>query len=163
MNPSLQEINEIIMLCDEMVNFVDSRGNIRNGNSLYNEYKKRINDFVKEQELSQRDYAPYVVLDSFYFSSSLYYLNISEVEMIRRTVIELKHELFPDSFDRIFISHREKKQRSSCRVYGFTVFYWHSKTNCHTTREHDFLYISPSYVFGKWQSKFRGNKRTVHK
>ena len=110
MNPSLQEINEIIMLCDEMVNFVDSRGNIRNGNSLYNEYKKRINDFVKEQELSQRDYAPYVVLDSFYFSSSLYYLNISEVEMIRRTVIELKHELFPDSFDRIFISHREKNK-----------------------------------------------------
>ena len=110
MHPSLQEINEIIMLCDEMVNFVDSRGNIRNGNSLYNEYKKRINDFVKEQELSQRDYAPYVVLDSFYFSSSLYYLNISEVEMIRRTVIELKHELFPDSFDRIFISHREKNK-----------------------------------------------------
>ena len=70
MNPSLQEINEIITLCDEMVNFVDSRDNIRNGNSLYNEYKKRINDFVKEQELSQRDYAPYVVLDSFYFSSS---------------------------------------------------------------------------------------------
>lgn len=30
--------------------------------------------------------------------------------MIRRTVVELKHELFSDSFDRIFISHREKNK-----------------------------------------------------
>lgn len=110
MNPSFQEINEIIVLCDKIVNFVRSKGNIRNGNSLYNEYKKRINDFVKEQGLSQRDYAPYVVLDSFYFSSSSYSLNISEAEMIYRTVVDLKHKLFPNSFDGIFISHREKNK-----------------------------------------------------
>lgn len=110
MNPSLQEINEIIKICDKMVNFVRSKGIIRNGNSLYSEYKKKIYDFVKKYELLQPDYAPYAVLDSFYFSTSSYYLNMSEVEMIRRTVIELKHELFPDSFDRVFISHREKNK-----------------------------------------------------
>lgn len=110
MNSSLQEINEIITLCDEMVSFVRSKGNIRKGNSLYNEYKEKIRDFVKKHELSQPDYAPYVVLEAFFFSASSYYLNISEAEMIRRTVVELKHELFPDSFDKIFISHREKNK-----------------------------------------------------
>lgn len=110
MNPLLKKINEIIVLCDKMVSFVCSKGNITNGNPLYNEYKERINDFVEERGLSQRDYAPFVVLKTFYFSSPKYYLNMSEVEMVRRTVVELKHELFPDSFDRIFISHREKNK-----------------------------------------------------
>lgn len=110
MNMSLQEINEIITLCDEMVNFVGSKGNIRNGNPLYNEYKRKIRDFVNKHKLTQPDYAPYLVLRYFYFKSPSYYLNMSEVKMIRRTVIELKHELFPDYFDRIFISHREKNK-----------------------------------------------------
>jgi len=122
MNSSLQEINEIITLCDEMVNFVGSKGNIRNGNSLYNEYKKKINDFVKKHELSQRDYVPYAVLDSFYFSTPSYSLNLSETEMIRRTVVNLKHELFPDSFDRIFISHREKNKNQVAAFIDLLYF-----------------------------------------
>lgn len=121
MNPSFEKINEIITICNQMVSCVRSKGDIRNGNSLYNKYKKRISDFVKEQGLLQRDYAPFAVLKAFYFSSHSYYLNISEVEMVRRTVIELKHELFPDSFDRIFISHREKTKIKLPRLWIYCI------------------------------------------
>lgn len=42
MNPALKEINEIIALCDEMIEYISSKGSIRNGNPLYCEYKIRL-------------------------------------------------------------------------------------------------------------------------
>lgn len=108
MNSQLKEINQIIILCDEMVNEVQNKGILRVGNKTYEAYKKKINAFMSSQNLKQCDYGPYAVLDALFFSKGNYTVNLSEAQTIRNLVVELKHSLFPQSFDKIFISHREK-------------------------------------------------------
>ena len=108
MNKQLQEINKIITICDELVREVQDKGILRTGNSTYEAYKKMINAFMSSRNLKQNDYGPYVVLDALFFQSNKYTVNISEAQTIRNAVIDLKHILFPQSFDKIFISHREK-------------------------------------------------------
>ena len=106
MNEQMNEINEIIDLCDEMIEYIKSKGIIRSGDSIYEAYKIKIDDFFRKYHLEDRDYAPYAVLSKLFFTHG-YSVNLSEASMIRRTVVDMKHELCPNCYERIFISHRE--------------------------------------------------------
>lgn len=109
MNLQLQEINQIIALCDDLVKEVRENGILETGNKTYEEYKDRINSFFSNRKLKKSDYGPYEVLDSLYFERRRSYtINLSEAKSIRDNVIMLKHQLFPDAYEKIFISHREK-------------------------------------------------------
>ncbi len=109
MNSKLKEINEIISICDDMLKYIEKHGVICNGNPHYNEYQDKIKHFIGSRKLDRKDYAPYVVLDSFYYPQNRSFtLSFGEAQMIRRTVVGMKHELFPNCYEKVFISHREK-------------------------------------------------------
>lgn len=111
MNTKLKEINEIIALCDDMLEYVRMNGIIRTGNPSYESYKRLIKSFFANHNDIQHDYGPYLVLEKLYFSGAQYYVCLSEAQMIRKTVVDMKHELYPDCFEKVFISHREKDQK----------------------------------------------------
>lgn len=108
MNAQLKEINEIISLCDAMIKQIRDNGVLYSRNREYEEYKERIHSFLRANNLKRYDYGPYRVLVALYYTHAGYTVNMSEAQAIRNTVIGLKHELFPDAYERIFISHREK-------------------------------------------------------
>lgn len=107
MNPKLKEINELIALCDQMLLYIQERGDIRPNNDLYLSYKFKVDSFCRENKINDRNYAPYAVLCKFYFTSSPYTVNRSEVLAIKNALVEIKHMLFKDDYEKIFISHRE--------------------------------------------------------
>lgn len=111
MNFSLQEINEIIALCDEMVKYASKNGTISSGNEVYIKYAHSINNFMYAHKLKDRNYPIFCILDHYYTSNRGSTLNMREVKTIYETVVALKHDLFPESFEKIFISHREKDQK----------------------------------------------------
>lgn len=108
MNTELKEINEIISICDAMIKQIRNDGILYSRNQEYEEYKERINSFLTSHKLMRNDYGPFAILRLLYFNNYSYTVNLSEAKAIRDTVIGLKHELFPDAFEKIFISHREK-------------------------------------------------------
>ena len=108
MNPQLKEINEIITICDSMIYSIRESGNLRTGDQNYEKYKRQIYSFLTSHGLKRKDYAPYVVLNALFFNTGSYSVNMSEAQTIRSTILSLKHELFPDAFEKVFISHREK-------------------------------------------------------
>lgn len=109
MHKKLNEINEIIALCDEMIDYISKNGIIRTGNSIYECYKRHIKVFFDSRDDIQHDYGPYQVLKKLYFPNGhTYSVCKSEAKTIRDTVIGMKHELYPDCFEKVFISHREK-------------------------------------------------------
>lgn len=107
MNPKLKEINELIALCDQMVLYIQERGDIRPNNDLYLLYKFKVESFCKKNKINERGYAPYAILDTFFFKGSTYTVNKSEVLAIKNTLVGIKHTLFKDDYEKIFISHRE--------------------------------------------------------
>lgn len=106
MNPKLKEINELIALCNQMICLVKERGYISTDNDFYQEYKYLVKSFCIINNIYDRQYAPYVVLNEFYRNNTK--LNLSMVHQIRDTLIAIKHSLFENSYEKIFISHREK-------------------------------------------------------
>ena len=108
MNRKLKEINEIIALCDEIIDYISKNGIIRTGNPGYECYMRQIKAFFDSRDDIQHDYGPYQVLNLLHFSGRRYSVCMSEAKTIRDTVIGMKHELFPDCFEKVFISHREK-------------------------------------------------------
>ena len=108
MNSQLKEINEIIVSCDSMIEYINRNGIIRTGNPEYETYKRRIKAFFTSRDDIERNYGPYQVLDKLHFSGNRYTVCLSEAQMIRNTVIWMKHELYPNAYEKVFISHREK-------------------------------------------------------
>lgn len=106
MNPKLKEINELIALCDQMLSITQERGFISTNHELYQTYKRLVKPFCISNNIYDSQYAPYVVLDVFYQSNTK--LNRSMVCQIRGTLTAIKHSLFENSYEKIFISHREK-------------------------------------------------------
>ena len=106
MNPKLKEINELITLCDQMLLITQERGFISTNHELYQTYKRLVKPFCISNNIYDSQYAPYVVLDVFYQSNTK--LNRSMVCQIRGTLTAIKHSLFENSYEKIFISHREK-------------------------------------------------------
>lgn len=112
MNQKLKEINELIALCDQMLLYIQERGDIRPNNGLYLSYKFKVDSFCKGNKINYRNYAPYAVLCTLYFKGNAYTVNRSEVLEIRNALIEIKHTLFKNDYEKIFISHREKDAES---------------------------------------------------
>lgn len=108
MNPGLNEINSLIELCDRMIDFINQYGIIHTGNLQYEEYKKQIIRFFNARNNIRHDYGPYLVLDKLHYSGGGYTVCMSEMQMIRNTLIWMKHDLYPNCYEKIFISHREK-------------------------------------------------------
>lgn len=109
MNEMLQDINEVIDASKALVDYIQKNGTIRNGNYEYNHYKNLIVLFVRKYGFADNANPFYAVLDKYHFSESFAYtVNLSEARMIYRTLVAWKHKLVPDSFEKIFISHREK-------------------------------------------------------
>jgi hypothetical protein len=106
MNPKLKEINGLITLCDQMLSITQERGFISTNHELYQTYKRLVKPFCINNDIYDDQYAPYVVLNEFYRSNTK--LNRSMVCQIRGTLIAIKHFLFENSYEKIFISHREK-------------------------------------------------------
>ncbi len=107
MNPKLQEINELLGLCDQMLSYIQAHGDIRPNNNIYYEYRRKVKSFCSKHNIMNKNYAPFAVLNTFYFESRSYTVNTSEVLAIKNTLVLLKHTLFKDSYEKIFISHRE--------------------------------------------------------
>jgi len=108
MNPKLKDINELVALCDQMLSYIQERGDIRPNNELYLSYKLKVNSFCKANNINNRSYAPYAILCTLYFDSSTYTVNRSEAMAIKNTLVQIKHMLFKNDYEKIFISHREK-------------------------------------------------------
>lgn len=110
MNPKLKEINELIDLCDKMLEQIAKIGDIQKGNTTYLEYKDKVDTFCKKYHINNIEYGPYAILSKFYFISN-YTLNTSEVCSIRDALVKIKHTYFKEDFEKIFISHREKDKK----------------------------------------------------
>lgn len=112
MNTQLTEIQTIINLCEKMVEKTDQNQFIYTNDYLYMQYKVLISAFCSKYNIK---YIPtgnymmiYAILDKYYWDKP----NISTVEprearVILETVIKLKYEMFPNVYEKIFISHRE--------------------------------------------------------
>ncbi|MBR4319721.1 MAG: hypothetical protein IKP69_06700 [Oscillospiraceae bacterium] len=109
--------NEIVKLCESMIEYIQKNGIINKGNELYLNYRKRIYQFVNKYDLKHSDsdihVLLYYIIDMYY---SHYTLNQNEAQIILETIVRLKHELFPDNYEKIFISHREKDKE---QVHAF--------------------------------------------
>ena len=111
MNLKLKEINEIIKWCDQMIDVAHKTGYIKSNHDYYRTYCKQINSFCNAYNLEDRNYAPYAILSTYYcnpYSTATLYP--SEIAEIRHNLVLIKHDLFKDDYEKIFISHREKDE-----------------------------------------------------
>lgn len=112
MKQGLQEINHIISICDKISDYISKNGTVSRwtGGELYNDYRDAIKAFFDSRpDIDKPENAFRAVIQAFLYNpSSNYTLNMSEITVIRSTLIEIKHRCFPNDFERIFISHREK-------------------------------------------------------
>lgn len=107
MNSKLKEINELITLCDQMMFYIQEHGDIRPNNDFYLSYKFKVESFCKQNKINDKRYALFAILCTFYFKGTAYTVNKSEVLEIKNALVEIKHTLFKDCYEKIFISHRE--------------------------------------------------------
>ena len=108
MNPKLKEINEIIAQCDRMMDVAQKIGYIKTNHEYYRIYCERIDNFCTVHNLKDRNYAPYAILCKYWTSSSDATLYPSEIAAIKHNLTLIKHTLFENDYEKIFISHREK-------------------------------------------------------
>lgn len=108
MNPKLKEINEIIAQCDRMMDVAQKIGYIKTNHEYYRIYCERIDNFCTLHNLEDKNYAPYAILCEYWTSSLDATLYPSEIAAIKHNLILIKHTLFENAYEKIFISHREK-------------------------------------------------------
>ena len=114
MKKGLIEINEIIDVCERMIQQINTQGSISSSNSssnIYIEYKKKLNNFIDNYNIEKSSAIDiceiYTNINRYYWRSN-YSINLEEAQYIYHYIVHLKHILFPNDFDHIFISHREK-------------------------------------------------------
>ena len=76
MNPKLKEINELIALCDQMLFYIQERGDIRPNNDLYLPYKFKVAPFANKIKLTIKA----MPLMRFYVHSSLTAVHIRSIK-----------------------------------------------------------------------------------
>lgn len=118
MNNQLFEINQIIRACENMVLFIEQNGPIYSQSDYhYSIYKSMINPFDSKYQLQNSNSVTirglHTVLSDLYWDRPGYIVDIGEAQTILQTVIRLKHELFSQCFEKIFISHSEKDKEQT--------------------------------------------------
>lgn len=111
METKLIEINEIISVCKALVERIQINGIVRAGDDLYEKYKTLINSFcnkygIKDMQ-SKMIHSAYLRIIDYYWKGN-YTVNVKEAQDILEIIVYLKSLLFPDLYEKIFISHREK-------------------------------------------------------
>lgn len=111
MDIKLAEINEIIDVCNTLVQRIEKTGTVQTGDDLYEKYKVLIDSFCdkykigkNQSELIKTTYL--TIKENFWIKN--YSVNLSEANTILVSVKYLKSLLYPDLYEKIFISHREK-------------------------------------------------------
>lgn len=110
MNTTLIEINEILVLLDKIMDELSIGKIICTGNEFYEEYKKKIKSFVQKNKIDESYPDIYTFLCKYYFIKN-YTVDMNEARAMKNLVVELKNVLFPNLFEKIFISHREKDKK----------------------------------------------------
>lgn len=110
MNEALKDINNIIGVCETLEQFIYLHGTSGYRNDIYEQYKQMINSFDTAYRLEFNNspkikYLRYQITKLFW--NGKYTISYEEAQDIKSVIIQLKHALFPDSFEKIFISHRE--------------------------------------------------------
>ena len=118
MNTKLLEINDIISACETMTAYIKENGTVLVGNSShYFEYRDKINRFDDKHDLKNSDSVIvrgiHSVLTDLYWNRPNATVSFVEAETILHTIIRLKHELFPNQYEKIFISHCEKDKEQT--------------------------------------------------
>ena len=106
----LSELNEIINVCKSLVERIKVNGTVRSKDDLYEKYKVLIDSFCTKYKIQDRTSDSFrEIYDTLkhYFWTQRYTVNQNEAQTILETVIQLKYELFPNLYEKIFISHRE--------------------------------------------------------
>ena len=133
MNPRLKEINELIALCDQMLNYVWENGFISTRNETYITYTRlwerfsKKNDVISKRVIKQMFFRGLDLFGAFFLpmsttlmcapiSSSLspsgVLLYRKDILELRNTLVQMKHTKFKDDYEKIFISHREKDAKA---------------------------------------------------
>lgn len=108
MKVTIKDINEIISLCYEMISYIEAKGKIHPGNTLYSDYKRKISSFFDNADINDKsEYLPYIALNKLFFHSAAYTVDINEAKEMLYYVQEVKRDLFGGVYEKIFISHRE--------------------------------------------------------
>lgn len=111
MDNKLIELNDILHLVDRMIEYIQRNSIIRPGNNEYNSYKQALLDFCRKYDVKAEYPAAYNLLDFYFYDSSSYFVDMAEAINIRKAVVALKDVMCPDSYEKIFISHREKDKK----------------------------------------------------
>lgn len=108
MKPDMNELNTIISLCDQMAKKAHKLGYIKTSDEYYLTYCEKISMFCEKHQLNDGNYAPYAILCKYWAPSREDRAYPSEIATIKQNLTIIKHDLFPNDYERIFISHREK-------------------------------------------------------
>lgn len=111
MDNKLIEINNILHLVDRMIEYIQRNSTIRPGNNEYISYKQALSDFCRKYDVKAQYPAAYNLLGFYYYESSSYFVDMAETVNIRKAVVALKDAMCPESYEKIFISHREKDKK----------------------------------------------------
>ncbi len=116
-NPKLIEIQKVIKVCELLVCKIEQVGDVSTDDETYKEYQKLVLDFCRKYEIKKNKTGNYRniynIIDKYYWSGNrASSVNIGEAKIIYEAVTKLKYEMFPNVYEKIFISHREvdKKQ-----------------------------------------------------
>lgn len=112
MDIKIIELNEIIEVCENLVQKIRLYGEAQTGDELYERYKLLVKEFYKKYNLSHTTSNQMAsvlkTINDYHWEGRTYTVNILEANIILKAVICLKELLFPGLFEKIFISHREK-------------------------------------------------------
>ena len=94
-----------------MVQRIEKTGTVQTGDDLYEKYKVLINSFCDKYEIGKNQSelikTTYLTIKEYFWKKN-YSVNLSEANTILVSVKYLKSLLYPDLYEKIFISHREK-------------------------------------------------------
>lgn len=111
MRNQLIEINEIISVCEELVAQIQTIGTVKYRDDIYEKYKALINVFCNKYNIEDNpceDVRCTYRAIKYYYWNGRYTVNYKEASDILELVVSLKYLLFPNLYEKIFISHREK-------------------------------------------------------
>lgn len=111
MNTKLTDINELIEICEELVNHIQQYGSIDStrgsGYPIYEKYYYKIDTFDDKYNICMNKPTLAEVIKC-YLPKRVNKLCLMDAKYILKTIIELKHSMFPNDYEMMFLSHCSK-------------------------------------------------------